>query len=210
MPAIYAIELGTEYSYTDGDRVIYYYLDDEGFPFSVIDGEITYLLLPLESLKIKDEYELKKLNEAIYDFQRYENYKKEGLTKASPTSYYNLTLLPVTQNSNAYTQFMTFEASASIMTQTLKVHAAHPMIRVQTANLGKNHWYDNKKVIVYIQYYDEYNDAWYWLHQSNKIDCTGSAGIGFTKLSTVDFIKINMRQADNVVWFNLNIWTAIG
>lgn len=200
-----------KYIYIDSNgKSIEYYLDDEGFPFAYYKGTKVYLLLPLESLRITDEEELAKLNASINDFQSYENDINAELIKSTPTSYYNLTTLPVTQNSPAYVQFMTFETSTSIMTQTLKVHASHPMIRVKTANLGKNHWYNNKKVIVYIQYYDASLDGWYWLHQSNKVDCTGTAGLGFAKLQTVNYIKVNMRKADNVVWFDLNVWTAIG
>lgn len=208
-PCAFAATLGPEYTYRDGDKEIVYYLDEEGFPYNYSNGEKTYLLLPLDSLKITDEKELAELNKAINDSYNY-NCTNDGMLRAVPTSYYDLTTLPKEQNSRKYTQFMTFEASTSITTQTMKVHTEHSKIRVQTLNLDKPHWYDNKKVIVYINYYDETLQGWYALHQSDKIDCTHEAGYPFIKLSTVNFIKVNMRKADNIVWFDLNVWTGKG
>lgn len=189
---------------------IEYHLDKDGLPYRYEKGERVYLLLPLDSLRITDENELIELNEAIKESNERDNDIYKNLIKSPPTSYYNLTIYPSTQPSNIYTQFMTFEANSQVSTGIMKVHKNHGAIRVETANLGKPHWYDNKKVIVNIKYYDSGQDGWFDLHISGKIFCTNIDGYPFTKVSTVEFIKIIMKKADNIVWFDLNVWTAMG
>lgn len=207
--AAFAIELEKVYTFeaSTGEKVEYY-LDSEGQPFQYINGEKIYILLPLDSLRITDEKEIAELNMAIGNNEQVNN--NVAQPNSTPSTYYDLTTLPSTQNSRVYTQFMTFEVGNSIDTYPLKVHPNHAKVRIKTANLGKPKLLDNKKVIVKIKYYDEESNSWYNLHTSGKIDCTHADGYPFTKLSIIKYLKVTMAKADNIVWFDLNVWTALG
>lgn len=208
--SVFAAEIEKVYTFeASNGETVEYCLDYIGQPFQNINGEKIYILLPLDSLKITDEKEIAILNKSIENSEQ-TSFCYNVQPNSAPSTYFDLTTLPITQNSRAYTQFMTFEAGNSFDTRVLKVHPNHPKVRIKTANLEKQKLFDNKKVIVKIKYYDEESKSWYELHKSGKIDCTHADGYPFTKLSIINYLRVTMMKADSVVWFDLNIWTALG
>ncbi len=186
----FASEQNKVHTFTSANgETVEYYIDSEGNPYYIQNGEKIYLMLPVNSKAVTDEALLSKLN----------------TVRTAPTSYYSLMQKNVSETSNVYTQYMTLENGGN-RTATLKKYTAHSIIRIRTADLGKPSVFSSKKVNIILMSYLEPSDQWFET-KLNNVDATAAAGIALNATSGVNYFYVVVSQANNPVWFTLNVWT---
>lgn len=145
-----------QYIYSDGDFNICYYLDDEGRPYCYENGEIVYVILPLESNKVSEE-ENETLNSLIKEVV-----ETNTITRAAPTSWYDMSAYAnATQlKSVTYETFVNFELMSKLVTPPLKVNSKLVNLNVVSADMEKS-LFSGKKITLKIEFYDYISDYWY-------------------------------------------------
>ena len=184
----------------ENSETIEYYIDESGNPYRMQNNEKIYLMLPINSKVITEEELLSKLNAT-----RTESFEA-SIMRAVPTVYYSLMQNSVSVPSNVYAQYITLENGGN-NTAKLKKYTSHSIIRIRTADLGKPNIFSSKKVNISLFCYLEPMDQWIESKIEN-VDATLATGIAQNATSGVNYFYVTITQANNPVWFTLNVWTT--
>lgn len=191
-----------EFEFPDGKKVNYY-LDENQMPYRLIDGEVVYVALPLEHLKVTEPLKIAKLNAGQAESQS----EKSG-NQGAPTYYFDLSTGPASRNSISYTQPISFLNVTSMSTMNLKFHPQHQSIRIKTTNLVKEHFWSGVKIDFTYYYYYESNKEWCYLNFTN-INCTIADGFGFQHQPNIHtFGRFDIIKNSGLQSFDVEIWTS--
>ena len=189
------------YSYTLEDgTVINYYLDEDGLPYIIEDGEKIYIGLPLPQFEVTDEKVLNDLNAEI------QNINNDMVARAAPTNYFDLTVSSIPSKSRAFSQGYSFANHTTHVTPVFKMNGNHKTIRFRTDDLEKP-LLGSKKVSFIIQIYSTTEDTWYAYTYTDQL-CTGSTGFGFGYLSPFNYAKYTLLIPDDVTAYTAVVWTT--
>lgn len=190
------------YTYTLEDgTIINYYLDEDGLPYIIENGEEVYIGLPLPQFEIKDEKVLDELNMEI------QNINDDKVVRTTPTNYFELTVdsdLPT--QSIAYSNRYSFTNHTINYTPVFKMNGNHKTIRFRTDNVEKP-LLGSKKVSFIIQIYSTTEKKWYAYTYTDQL-CTGSTGFGFGYLSPFNYAKYTLLIPDDVTAYTAVVWTT--
>lgn len=205
-PIVQATENGHEYTFTLSDgKIIHYFLDKDNMPYQYINGEIIYVALPLEHLKVTDVDILEELNLFI------ENNKENDKTidRSVPTNYVDLSQCYGQNNSAHYYRYVTFSTTLTqIPTSIFKLYEGHNSIRLKMTNIEKAHWYSSTNISYNYSYYYPNDDAWYTLSRNN-VDCTGVDGHGVQHLpASYPYGRYYIIKNSNLINFDIDVWTS--
>lgn len=148
---------GEQYTYTcSNGTIVQYYLDDNGNPYSYVNGERQYMLLPLEHLRVTDRERINELNSQIG------NDIQDGITTYSnaPSSWYDMSGTVSATKSVTYTTFVNFDLMSKVVTPPLMVNSCFHNLNIVTANMEKK-LFSGKIVTIMVEYYVKDWDSWY-------------------------------------------------
>ncbi len=202
-PSAYAIEDKIHYyTYQNGDTVAYY-LDENNNPYYYENGELIHLALPLEHLRVTDEFVISHLNSLLYQSD-----KLNG-QRSVPTNYVDLSTGGSSTASKSYEKTIVFNSNSYITSDMLKYRASHSTIRVMTSNMVKTSTLANKRISFTYYYYSEYLDEWYYTYY-NSVTCTSSTGFPFAQvLNTFQYGYFYFWNDGNLVSYDVEIWTTM-
>lgn len=189
------------YTYTLEDgTIINYYLDEDGLPYIIEDGEKIYIGLPLPQFEVTDEKVLNDLNAEI------QNINNDMVARAAPTNYFELTVdSDFPTQSIAYSNRYSFANHTINYTPVFKMNGNHNKIRFRTDNVEKP-LFGSKKVSFIIQVCST-DGAWYSYTYYDEL-CTKVAGFGFGYLSTHNYAKYTLLIPDDVTAYTAVVWTT--
>lgn len=193
---------GELYTYTfSSGKIVRYYLDDDGNPYSYVNGEIQYMLLPLEKFKITDRERVKELNSQIA------NDIQDGISAYSnvPSSWYDMSGTVSATKSVTYTTFVNFDLMSKVVTPPLKVHSVFANLNIVTANMEKK-LFSGKKVTIMIEFYVKDWDSWYSV--TYEEDFTGEGHNYSFSPSETPYIRMTVsKSSSGVKNFDLEVLT---
>lgn len=199
-PSAFAASIGEEYTFVfeDGTQ-INYYLDSDGLPYVIRNGIKVYAAIPLEQFIITDENLLRELNAGLPSSQ-----PGNISPMAVPTSYYDLTKNPKTQESNHYKKYMNFKDTTTISTQNLKIHTAHDYLYYRASNVKP--LVGNKSVKVTVYLHMSPDDT--WRSYTYSIDNISEIPPVVMLYSSDDYAKLLVYSASAKVSFDLDVFTS--
>lgn len=180
---------------------IKYYMDEDGLPYNMKNGEKIYLALPLEQFKITDPELIAELDATI-------NEETTLTSRALPTDIYNLTLKsdPLL-SSNAYTHYCSFLNTDRFETPSFKMSSKHSVIRLQTDDIEKPFLGSSKVNFVYRFWYVSTGE---WSAITYKdVKCTSSLGFPIQYLSETSYSKYFLILPSDVTAYTAVIWTTV-
>ncbi len=181
------------YSLTLGDGTeVFYYLDEEGNPYSYVNGEICYMLLPLESCRITDVQTINELNCAIGNASN----KSDSVTFSAPTSYFDMSGTVSPTKSITYETFVNFDLMSKVVTPPIKMNSVFGNLNIVTNNMEKT-LLSGKKVTVKMEFYDRYNDDWY--EETYTFDFTGEGKNFPVYPSVYPYIRFTITKSSSGV-----------
>lgn len=148
----------------ENGQTITYYIDQENIPYQIVDGQKTYIVLPLAEYEVKDESVICELNSNLPN-------KQKVATYSAPTSYYDLSTGKADANSRAYTASATLNGNF-FTTSVFKFHKSHVAVVVKTSS-HKPVLCSDKNINIIYYYYRETTDKWYAYTFMDK-SCSGS------------------------------------
>lgn len=147
-PVAFAREIGKEYTYIFEDGTsTYYYLDDVGMPYQIINGEQVYIALALDHLEVLD-------NDII-----------ESLDSRASNEY-DISDCEPDEDSPKYTVTATGLANGFFKTQTLIYNRHHTGIAIKTSKHSPT-TASNKISFIYY-FYKESDRKWFSLSFTQK------------------------------------------
>lgn len=201
--AVYALnDDGELYTYTFSNGItVQYYLDDNGNPYSYVNGELQYMLLPLEHLKITDRERTNELNIKIGKTSQ------SGVAAYSnpPTSYYDLSGRASSTKSVTYTKFVDLEVFSKVITPPLKLNSLFGRMNVTTVNLKKK-LFSGKKVKLILEYYSNADGSWY--NEVYEKDFTGAGQDFIVYPEAFPFARLTVsKSSSGIKNFTLQVYT---
>lgn len=184
----------TLYTYkTINDEEVTYFLDEQGNPYTVENGQRLYLALALPSLKVTDDEIVAKLNEELY--------AKSVLRSPIPTNTVHL------GNSPAYSMFCDFSNGSAYRTPIFDFDMSYPVINIKTTDIVKPLLAGKKVDIIYF-YYSTIDNTWYNVKYS-QITCTDVNGFSIKNFSNVyPYGAIYIDRYSNITSLTLNVWLS--
>ena len=190
------------YTYTLEDgTIINYYLDEDGLPYIIENGEEIYIFLPLPQFKITDEEVLSELNAEI------QNINNDLMVRAVPTNYFELTVdSDVPTKSIAYSKRYSFANHTTHVMPIFKMNGHHAKIRFRTDDLEKP-LLGSRKVSFVVQLYSVAEDDWYNFQYFDKV-CTGTTGVAQEYVSAFNYAKYSLLIPEDVTAYTAVVWTT--
>lgn len=202
---------GPTYVFIDANgEKIHYYLDDEGYPYCIRNGEKVYLALPLSHLKITDQDIIDELNTAVEVVELKESESKSNTIsqRSVPTNYYELRLKsnPL-ESSYAYSNYYSFDNYTTHNTPVFKMSTKHALIRFRSKDIEKP-LFGSKKISFVFRYYHKTLDEWSRII-INDVDCTSTLGYDFEYLSETSYAQYILLIPDDVEAYTAVVWTTV-
>lgn len=136
---------GIEYVYQLGSYDITYYLDENGYPYQINEGERIPVAVPLENMRVTDSGILAYLNQGLSDRRNVTTYSW------TPAEYYDLA------NGNYVRDYILTENYK--YTDILKVRPTDNQIAIQTSDYSP--FYAGHLISYVLYFYSEGENAWY-------------------------------------------------
>lgn len=188
-----------EFTFPDG-QTISYYLDNNGMPYEVVNGERVFIALPLTHLELTDDAVISELNAQLKG-------TKSSAIRSIPTNCYPLTNGNANK-SNVYSSNVSFDNVQTVYTPIFKLDTRHNSMRIRSTNIVKPLLGSSKIAFLYM-YYSVENDRWYQLDMLN-VNCKSVSGYGFRHSPSVfQYGRFVLLLPDDVTSYTVNIWTTL-
>lgn len=201
-----------EISRTLTDREVNeYFFDHDGNPYIIENGEILYVALPLDHLRVTNKSTLMMLDKYLEDISKTSSQIHDTILRAYPSrnNYYDISSGGYNvANSPVYTKHMDFDMNTTCATSVLKVNKYHSAFRFKVDNVVKKSWFVIPKISFTVYYFDPIERAWFEETYNNK-SCTGDAGFGVAfSPSYTEYLYFEVTPASAIRSINANIWTT--
>ena len=186
----------------DGQKIeIIYYLDEEGRPYIIENGEKHFVLLPLEENIVADEELVSELNSFI------DQQNTEKARVAPPTSFVDIsdTVDSAHLISKSYQKYMDLENNTSVYTNYLKINSSLQRLHVKTPNLKKK-LLSGSKIKITIYLYDTTDNNWYNYTYEDNYTGSGKYYIIFPSIHRYVRVKA-AKSSSGVKNFTMDLHT---
>ncbi len=196
----FAIDSIESYVFIDENgNEITYYIDDENIPFTLVDGEKTYIALGLPEYEITDTAVINELN-----MQRLS--ENDISSRSVPTNYFDLSGCANTANSEAYTVRATGLDEAFFSTSVFKYNKHHQALVIKTSS--HRPLFCAEEVNIIYHYYSKDSDKWYGYTMMNK-DCSVLGGFRLLHSPSVyEYGRVDIRAHSTLASCDVEIFTT--
>lgn len=195
---------GEKHTYRCRDGyTIEYYLDSDMNPYFYNNGQKTRLIIGLEHLKVTDAAQLRFLNSIVES-------TSNPNQRIVSFNYTDLSANVSTTNSASHSNNVSFNSNTEyFLSPYYKFNAYHDVVRLQTTNMVKVNFWNNKKISFTYYYYNEFTAEWFYQYFS-EIDCTAETGYPISVvLNTFQYGLFYFWNDGNLESYTAKIWTTM-